>query len=702
MSGHHSHTGPPPPHGQPVYRHEFVDLGAFSHQQPGAQHVASTAGSAPAYPTLHFIQYQPVVAQPQPLPPPPPPSQPSQTQPIARNHLQASFDLKRDKDAIYGHPLFPLLSALLAKCAKATTTPRDAVNAEDFSAQALDAEIQTFAGKVLGDQPRYSPNAETDGIMVQAIQTLRFHLMELEKVHHLCDNFCNRYISCLKGKMPMDLAVNSDDFSSLALNGTDTSNVAPLPVATVATTTAPSLPPPPVTSMQNQSSIDQHIDEESNQFFFALDHNSVGDQASPEFLDIHNQWTTTVPVQSFVSPASSSPSSSPSSSFGAGLGMSSSITSLTAGSHVATASGGGGSGGTPPSRRSKDKPKTKRRGIFPKSATNIMKTWLFQNLAHPYPSEEQKRQLSQETGLSILQVNNWFINARRRIVQPMIDASNRAGKAPVVTMFKPKRRRSPSLTDSMPVGNFQTATTGQPSVTPSPYQQTPTTTLTHLNQEMGVGDMYHQVSQEPQQQQQQSYQPPPPPMHQPQQFPPPLALPPVRTDMGSTVPLSHNATPTSLPPPMLSPPQVVQTPQPIQGPLVQVQAAPFLPPPGATIFVAGPPPPPPTAATAVPQPTFPPPGYASAPFASPSFASPFPISFSQAPPGPPPMQPIHQTPTYIVAGPPPPTAVAVPPSAGIPTLYPGPPPQVMPMPQGYVVATSQAPETWQYSVPHPS
>jgi len=76
------------------------------------------------------------------------------------------------------------------------------------------------------------------------------------------------------------------------------------------------------------------------------------------------------------------------------------------------------------------KKRQKKRGIFPKVATNIMRAWLFQHLTHPYPSEEQKKQLAQDTGLTILQVNNWFINARRRIVQPMIDQSNRAAAIP--------------------------------------------------------------------------------------------------------------------------------------------------------------------------------------------------------------------------------------------------------------------------------
>jgi len=31
------------------------------------------------------------------------------------------------------------------------------------------------------------------------------------QVHELCDNFCQRYINCLKGKMPMDLVIEETD-----------------------------------------------------------------------------------------------------------------------------------------------------------------------------------------------------------------------------------------------------------------------------------------------------------------------------------------------------------------------------------------------------------------------------------------------------------------------------------------------------------
>lgn len=36
----------------------------------------------------------------------------------------------------------------------------------------------------------------------------------VSKVHDLCDNFCNRYITCLKGKMPTDLVLDEREGGS--------------------------------------------------------------------------------------------------------------------------------------------------------------------------------------------------------------------------------------------------------------------------------------------------------------------------------------------------------------------------------------------------------------------------------------------------------------------------------------------------------
>eukprot|EP01105_Mastigella_eilhardi_P018771 TRINITY_DN4379_c0_g2_i1.p1 TRINITY_DN4379_c0_g2~~TRINITY_DN4379_c0_g2_i1.p1 ORF type:complete len:314 (-),score=75.31 TRINITY_DN4379_c0_g2_i1:93-1034(-) len=58
----------------------------------------------------------------------------------------------------------------------------------------------------------------------------------------------------------------------------------------------------------------------------------------------------------------------------------------------------------------------KRRGKLPRPATNILKSWLFAHTANPYPSEEEKEELARSTCLSMGQVNNWFTNARRRLL----------------------------------------------------------------------------------------------------------------------------------------------------------------------------------------------------------------------------------------------------------------------------------------------
>ncbi|OTF73208.1 homeobox PKNOX1-like protein, partial [Euroglyphus maynei] len=76
-------------------------------------------------------------------------------------------------------------------------------------------------------------------------------------------------------------------------------------------------------------------------------------------------------------------------------------------SFLGDASIGSGDGTGDDDDDDRSKKRQKKRGIFPKVATNIMRAWLFQHLTHPYPSEDQKKQLAQDTGLTILQVNNW-------------------------------------------------------------------------------------------------------------------------------------------------------------------------------------------------------------------------------------------------------------------------------------------------------
>ncbi|OQN97072.1 hypothetical protein B0A48_16876 [Cryoendolithus antarcticus] len=58
--------------------------------------------------------------------------------------------------------------------------------------------------------------------------------------------------------------------------------------------------------------------------------------------------------------------------------------------------------------------KTRKRSNLPKQSTEIMKYWFDQNIANPYPSEEQKQVFANATGISMTQVSNWFINHRRR------------------------------------------------------------------------------------------------------------------------------------------------------------------------------------------------------------------------------------------------------------------------------------------------
>uniref|UniRef100_A0A671K5Y9 Homeobox domain-containing protein n=1 Tax=Sinocyclocheilus anshuiensis TaxID=1608454 RepID=A0A671K5Y9_9TELE len=263
--------------------------------------------------------------------------------------------LKRDKDQIYGHPLFPLLALVFEKCELATCTPREpgVAGGDVCSSDSFNEDIAVFAKQIRAEKPLFSSNPELDNLSFSFL---------CSKVHELCDNFCHRYISCLKGKMPIDLVIDDRDGNSKS------------------------------------------------------DHEDISG-SSTNLADHVTSWRDHDDATSTHSAGTPGPSSgghasqSGDNSSEQGDGLDNSV-----------ASPGTGDDDDP----DKEKKRQKKRGIFPKVATNIMRAWLFQHLTHPYPSEEQKKQLAQDTGLTILQVNNWFINARRRIVQPMIDQSNRA------------------------------------------------------------------------------------------------------------------------------------------------------------------------------------------------------------------------------------------------------------------------------------
>lgn len=90
-----------------------------------------------------------------------------------------------------------------------------------------------------------------------------------------------------------------------------------------------------------------------------------------------------------------------------------------------------------PSSTLTDRPMRKR-GKLPKETTDYLKAWLHRHSDHPYPSEEEKKQLCHATGLSMSQVSNWMINARRRILAP----AHRAAQGPTTSAPYPSSTRT--------------------------------------------------------------------------------------------------------------------------------------------------------------------------------------------------------------------------------------------------------------------
>jgi hypothetical protein len=58
----------------------------------------------------------------------------------------------------------------------------------------------------------------------------------------------------------------------------------------------------------------------------------------------------------------------------------------------------------------------RRRSNLPRTTTQLLRRWIFDYKDHPYPTDVQKKVLCEQTGLTLTQLNNWFINNRRRLL----------------------------------------------------------------------------------------------------------------------------------------------------------------------------------------------------------------------------------------------------------------------------------------------
>lgn len=67
---------------------------------------------------------------------------------------------------------------------------------------------------------------------------------------------------------------------------------------------------------------------------------------------------------------------------------------------------------------------SRKRTNLPKETIEILNDWIMQNMDNPYPNHIQKKILLAKTGLSNIQLSNWFINKRRRRIFSNLSGNN--------------------------------------------------------------------------------------------------------------------------------------------------------------------------------------------------------------------------------------------------------------------------------------
>ncbi|XP_026232381.1 homeobox protein PKNOX1.1 isoform X1 [Anabas testudineus] len=298
------------------------------------------------------------------------------------------------KASIYRHPLFPLLALLFEKCEQST------LSSDCITSASFDVDIENFVrNQEKEGKPFFSEDPELDNLMVKAIQVLRIHLLELEKVSDLCKDFCSRYIACLKTKMNSETLLSGEPGSPYSPVQGQAQSFSPTKTQTPSSLSGTINP-------QGQIVVPASALQQGNVTVTAVNPTQVVAGMSP--------WHTTPPSGGTVYQP---------------------VTVVTPQGQVVTQALSPGTIRVQNNQLqlqfhqdvtlfNDDNSTKNKRGVLPKHATNVMRSWLFQHIGHPYPTEDEKKQIATQTNLTLLQVNNWFINARRRILQPMLDASS--------------------------------------------------------------------------------------------------------------------------------------------------------------------------------------------------------------------------------------------------------------------------------------
>ncbi|XP_013888026.1 homeobox protein PKNOX1 isoform X1 [Austrofundulus limnaeus] len=300
----------------------------------------------------------------------------------APTELQTPMDV--DKASIYRHPLFPLLALLFEKCEQST------LSSDCITSASFDVDIENFVRcQEKEGKPFFSEDPELDNLMVKAIQVLRIHLLELEKVSDLCKDFCSRYIACLKTKMNSETLLSGEPGSPYSPVQGQPQNFSPTKTQTPSSISG-------TISPQGQIVVPASALQQGNVTVTAVNPTQVVTGGT-----VYQPVTVVTPQGQMVTQALSPGT----------IRVQNNQLQLQFHQDL--------------NLFNHDDNSTKnKRGVLPKHATNVMRSWLFQHIGHPYPTEDEKKQIATQTNLTLLQVNNWFINARRRILQPMLDASS--------------------------------------------------------------------------------------------------------------------------------------------------------------------------------------------------------------------------------------------------------------------------------------